>query len=273
MLGVFEESSLLSIALFNLVSAVFVVLLCSGSSFYCLYVKPEYRTWTHKTQAEYPTPQKVKGEILATGWGTLLAHCPFSTTVWLSFRGYGKGFVGYGGYSLPQLLLQQLFFFVFVDFTEFLYHYCGHRFSLMWKAHKAHHQFPNPTPFAVIADETIDQICRSMPMMIYPLLFPANLDLIATQMALYYVYGTYLHCGFELEYPDAHHWLMNTAYNHCAHHAVSIKNKPYYCGFYVKIWDSLFGSVYTGKCFCAKCEFNAGESSLERHKKTFELSI
>lgn len=66
---------------------------------------------------------------------------------------------------------------------------------------------------------------------------------------------------------------------HYAHHAISIKNKPYHTGFFFKLWDQLFGSTWTGvhcsadgrmcahalcladRCFCAKCERDAGRRS------------
>ena len=36
------------------------------------------------------------------------------------------------------------------------------------------------------------------------------------------------------------------------HHAKAIINKPYHTGFFFKIWDQLFGSIYTGECVCCK---------------------
>ncbi len=36
------------------------------------------------------------------------------------------------------------------------------------------------------------------------------------------------------------------------HHAKAIINKPYHTGFFFKIWDQLFGSIYTGECACCK---------------------
>jgi hypothetical protein len=36
------------------------------------------------------------------------------------------------------------------------------------------------------------------------------------------------------------------------HHAKAIIHKPYHTGFFFKIWDQLFGSIYTGECLCCK---------------------
>jgi hypothetical protein len=42
---------------------------------------------------------------------------------------------------------------------------------------------------------------------------------------------------------------------HYLHHAISVKNKPYHTGFFFKLWDQLFGSMYKGECFCVKVCF------------------
>lgn len=55
-------------------------------------------------------------------------------------------------------------------------HRCGHKFKAMWHHHKAHHVFFNPTPFAVIADEYLDQFMRSLPVLIFPMIYPVNMD-------------------------------------------------------------------------------------------------
>jgi hypothetical protein len=44
------------------------------------------------------------------------------------------------------------------------------------------------------------------------------------------------------------------------HHAKAIINKPYHTGFFFKIWDQLFGSIYAGECVC--CKSVCAESSV-----------
>ena len=54
-------------------------------------------------------------------------------------------------------------------------------------------------------------------------------------MLFFYVYGIYLHWGFEADALPADHPIMNTSFQHYAHHAISIKNRPYHTGFYFKV--------------------------------------
>jgi lathosterol oxidase len=77
------------------------------------------------------------------------------------------------------------------DFWEFLYHYGGHTNNTLWSAHKPHHQFFNPSPFAVIADEYLDQFMRALPLLLFPLVMPINMDMIFFEYATFF-YGTFL---------------------------------------------------------------------------------
>ena len=97
-----------------------------------------------------------------------------------------------------------------------------------------------------------------------------NLDtMFMTYIAFFYVYGVYLHSGHEMPWlVDAHNPIVNTSYHHCCHHAVSIKNKPLYTGFFFKIWDRLAGSeLEDSKCMCVSCETKKGNRTLEKWEK------
>jgi len=157
--------------------------------------------------------------------------------------------------------MSSVFFLIWigVDLYEFSYHRIGHTFETFWKIHKPHHRFFNPSPFAVIADEWQDQFARAFPLLALPLIMPMNMDLLFFEFALFfYCYGTYLHWGYEFEWLDAHHPWINTSFQHYCHHAVSVVKKPYHTGFFFKIWDKIAGSCYDERCFCAKCERDAG---------------
>ena len=54
---------------------------------------------------------------------------------------------------------------------------------------------------------------------------------------------------------------------HYCHHAKSLMNKPYHCGFFIKLWDELFKCTYPeDKCFCAECSRAKGERTREAFK-------
>ena len=212
--------------------------------------------------------QMLKGVITAT-------LCP-ALSLWMTHHGYSQAYCGLGpdhglggsnsssvndlansttsvtgpagGFGWSYLAYSFGVIVLASDFFEFFYHWCGHRFDVLWKAHKHHHVFYNPSPFAVIADEYLDQFVRATPLVLLPMAMPINIDLMfAIYAIMFYGYGVYLHCGFEADCLPAHHPIFNTSFQHYAHHAISVKNKPYHTGFFIKIWDQLFGSMYTGE--------------------------
>ena len=177
----------------------------------------------------------------------------------------------YGGlYILASLLIS----WIFSDFYEFFYHRLGHICKPFWSVHKNHHVHYNPTPFAVIADEQLDQFMRALPLLIFPMVMPTNMDMLFTMYGgFFYMYGIYLHWGHEFESLSAHHPWINTSFQHYIHHAKSIMNKPYHTGFFFKVWDKMFDSVWeieskithekNKKCLCANCCRDRGERSQE----------
>jgi len=47
-------------------------------------------------------------------------------------------------------------------------------------------------------------------------------------------------------------------------------NTPYHCGFFLKIWDQMFGALYPTQekgCFCAECARAKGERTEEEWKE------
>lgn len=247
-------------------------MLMSGTCFYLYYCQPSFEKWRWKTNPEFPSPHAVRGEIVQMLKGLVAAtFCP-ALSLHLQKNGLSKGYCGlsdtYGwGYHAMWLLSVSLA----IDLFEYAYHYCGHRMSAFWNVHKHHHHFPNPSPFAVIADEAPDQLVRSAPLVVVPLLVPTNQDLIFFQFAaIFYMYGTYLHWGFESPMLSAHQPYMNTSYHHYMHHALSIKNKPFYMGFYIKLWDHLFGTKMKGPCRCAVCEQVAGRRTQQQYAKVIK---
>eukprot|EP01133_Synstelium_polycarpum_P013000 gene13000-15291_t len=250
------------------VAGLFFITLLSGLVFLRYYVKPTYEMWRWKTNPKYPSPDKVKEEILMMLKGMVTAtFCP-ALALQMAQKGMSKAYCGVGEHGWGYLAVSFLLVWIASDFYEFFYHRMGHKYDFFWNMHKYHHVFYNPSPFAVIADEYVDQLVRSAPLLLFPMLVPINMDMMFLQFGIFfYGFGSYLHWGYEFSYPDAHHPIVNTSFQHYLHHSISIKNKPYHTGFFFKFWDQLFGSTYKGACFCAKCEQAKGERTHEKWLK------
>jgi len=239
----------------------------SGTLFYKYYVNPTFDQWVWKSNPKYPTPQKVRDEIFQMVKGAITGTVLPAAALTLARTGHSKAFCNAErGYTYDLISFAAIW--IGCDFIEWFYHWLGHRFVFMWNFHRAHHVFFNPSPFAVIADEYVDMFCRSSPMLLIPLIFPVNMDLLfGTFAVFFYGYGTYLHWGYESPWLDAHNPIINTSFQHYCHHAVSGRRTVYHTGFFFKIWDQLAGSVYPGECFCARCEQKAGKRTREAFKK------
>jgi len=244
--------------------AFIFVMIMSGFLFWKYYMNPSFETWRFKSNPKYPEPEKVRDEILLMIKGLLTATlCP-TLALFLSQFGYLQVYCGVDRYGVPYLVGTFFLTWIVSDFWEFWYHRQGHVRPSFWNIHKFHHQFYNPSPFAVISDEWMDQLARSILLLVFPLVIPINMDMLFLQYGLFfYGYGCILHWGFEFQNVDAHHPWINTAFQHHLHHAKSINQRPYHTGFFFKIWDQLYGSIWDQECFCAKCSQNKGERTRE----------
>lgn len=245
-----------------------VTIVMSSIIFYFFYVQVSYEKWLKKSNPLFPSPSKVKDEITQMCKGIASATlCP-TISLYLASKGLSKAYCGVHPYGWGYLIFTFFLCWAISDFLEWAYHRWGHSTDLGWSQHKYHHVFYNPSPFSVIADEYVDQFFRASPILLFTLIAPVNIDmLIVLYGVTFYVYGIYLHWGYELDWPDAHHPWINTAFQHYLHHAISAKNLPYHTGFCIKLWDQLWGSVYTKKCFCCKCQVAEGKRTREIYDK------
>jgi lathosterol oxidase len=237
------------------------VVVMSGALFWRYYANPTFASWQRKSNPAYPPVDLVRREVLQTLKGVYTATlCP---AVALHIGSWSKAYGGLGGYGVGWLVASFFVVWIGSDLYEFAYHRLGHTTRFWWRQHKGHHVFFNPSPFSVIADDHVDQLIRSAPLLLFPLVMPVNMDLLfATYGVFFYAYGVYLHQGFEPAWPSAHHPLINTAFQHYVHHAKSTLHRPLHTGFFFKLWDQLAGSVYDEgpeTCLCAGCAVARGE--------------
>jgi len=251
----------------------FMIVNMAAIIFYYFYQHPTYDRWRRKSNPKYPPAEMVRSEIVQMMKGMMTATlCP-SLSLFLAQHGMSKAYCGTndGQYGWGYHLFSFLLIWISVDFFEFFYHRIGHITTFGWTQHKHHHLFYNPTPFAVIADEYLDQFVRASPLLIFPLFMPINIDLMFFQFGLFfYGYGLYLHWGHESDLIDAHNPVLNTAFQHYLHHAIASAGKPYHTGFFFKVWDQLFGSTFKGDCFCAKCEAAKGKRSKDKYAESLK---
>jgi lathosterol oxidase len=160
----------------------------SSLIFYYSYVKITYEKWLKKCNPKYPSAENVRMEIMLMLKGILSGtFCP-SLTLYLMSKQKLKGYCGIDQYGWKYLFISFFLSWLLVDFFQFFYHRMGHTLNLFWNVHKCHHQFFNPTPFSVIAEDYIDQIIGASPLIILPFLVPINIDLLFFQVTILIFY-------------------------------------------------------------------------------------
>jgi len=225
-----------------------------------------FQRWQLKNNPKFPQPRIVQKEIIHMIKGLSVATiCPAFSLVASRFQ-VSNGYCGYD-HEARSIITQALIIFFFTDVYEYLYHWLGHRISLLWSIHKHHHMFYNPTPFAVIADEYLDQFIRTLPMVIIPYFMKTNMDLLFAIFAiLFYGYGVYLHWGYESITLTAHNLIFNTSYHHYTHHKEGGQNTILFTGFFFKLWDQIF-LTNQYNCQCYLCRPKRSKSEFEKITK------
>ena len=100
----------------------------SGPLFYYYYWPGQvtFEKWQYKSNPKFPSPEKVRDEIVQMCKCTLCATlCP-AAAVWLTYRGLGDGFCGTPeGYSWKYHVAMFGVVMIVSDFYEFFYHWCA----------------------------------------------------------------------------------------------------------------------------------------------------
>lgn len=250
------------------------LIVTAGVPFHTHYMNPTYEKWLHKTNKKYPAPAAVRSEAYKSLMGVPFVTisptlCLYMATTGLKVLGLqSKAYCGFGKYGWGYEAFQLVFVLVGTDFFEWMWHNLGHRVDRLWEVHRPHHRFPNPSPFAVIADDPPDEVIRGSPLFWLPFIVPLNLELVLLEFTLLFgAFGVALHTGVDYAIFPVHQKWFNSPYYHHLHHALSTKGEKntYHTGFFFQIWDQMAGTVYKGPCFCSECDAKAGNRTKEAY--------
>ena len=226
-------------------------LTCGGLYLWLHRSKMSQRVGKWRTQRAWPTPKQVKGEVVDGTVSMAMVMVVVSAAFWLGIHGYSGLYADPGEYGLAYIPLSIFGVFVTMEVFEWTFHWACHRNDLLWKVHKHHHRYSNPTAFGVMADQPVDMLVKASPIFFIPFLFPIwDVALIGTFATLNFVYGTYLHAGFDFSFmPSPHSRYLVSAWHHNEHHAGSL---DYNYGFFTGFMDLIFKTRYTPSDKAAK---------------------
>ncbi len=226
-------------------------LICGG--LYLLLQRSRFagRARRFKTQMQPTRSRQVRGEIFdGTLSMTMVMGC-VALSFWFSYHGYNKLYASPGEYPLWAIPLSVVGVFLVMEIFEWAFHWACHRNDWLWQVHKHHHRYSNPTPFGVMADQPVDMFIKASPIIWIPFLFPIlDVALIGTFASMNFLYGTYLHAGYDPPWmPSPHSRFMLSAWHHNEHHAGSLDHNY---GFFTGFMDILAGTRLTPSDKAAK---------------------
>lgn len=201
------ESFLLTWVLLTLfANSVFALL--SSYTFYtwCWPTQVSYEKWRRMSSPKFPTPEKVRDDIIQASRVICCATmCP-TLAFWLYAKGVAGPITQYGSLGSPLEYDWRYNLFTFVllwfglDFWELAYHHIGHRFQCTWTWRHDRESF-TPTMFSVCTDA----FCRALPLALFPFVMPANLDVLFFVFVVLFCGASVNHqCGNAMQWPIAH---------------------------------------------------------------------
>jgi len=188
---------------------------------------------------------------LATAWNeyrdgvisSLGTSFNVSLSMYLCSNGLNNMVYNVADMSLSQHVLSLFGIWLITEVFEWSFHYASHNTKFLWHYHKKHHLYPNPSPLTVFSDDPLDMWVKSSPMLWIPLLFPVyDVTLFAWFTFVNFIYGVYLHSGYEPSFlPSRHSKYLVSSWHHNVHH---MKNVNGNFGFFTLFLDRIFGTYY-----------------------------
>jgi len=197
-----------------------------------------------KTQPAAPRRSQVRGELRDGVLSMSAVMVVVALSFWMGQHGYSRLYADPGEYGFAYIGLSIFFVFLTMEVFEWAFHWACHHDDRLWKVHRHHHRYSNPTPLGVMADHPIDMLVKASPILWVPLIFPIwDVALVGTFATLNFLYGTYLHGGFDPPFmPSPHSRFLVSAWHHNEHHAGSMKHN---FGFFTGFMDLAFGTRLT----------------------------
>jgi sterol desaturase/sphingolipid hydroxylase (fatty acid hydroxylase superfamily) len=149
----------------------------------------------------------------------------------------------YGDYSALIPLLDAAVLFIAMDFAMYVFHRIAHHPLVYDLAHRTHHVYESPRPLTLFVLNPMEVLGFGALWLLVLLLYASSIEGILAYLGFNLAFGLVAHLGVE---PAPGSWLrlpilryVSTSTFHAGHHADRFHNY----GFYLLVWDRLFGTL------------------------------
>jgi sterol desaturase/sphingolipid hydroxylase (fatty acid hydroxylase superfamily) len=149
----------------------------------------------------------------------------------------------HGEYGALTVLLDSAVLFVAMDFSMYMFHRIAHLPLFYPLAHRTHHQYESPRPMSLFVLNPLEVIGFGTLWLVVVAVYTSSIEGILVYLTLNLVFGMVGHLGVE---PAPAAWVrtpvlryFSTSTFHAEHHG----SVHYNYGFYLVVWDRLFGTL------------------------------
>lgn len=154
-----------------------------------------------------------------------------------------------------------LYVLMITDFLGWVYHYASHKVPSLWELHKLHHSAKVLTPFTTFRDHPLlSLMVRALNYMILGVVFAITRYVLNVPVSEYIFYGMNIfafsinlfgglltHSNIKLQWPKPLAMLVVSPHNHQVHHSDQEVHYDKNFGFWLAIWDVMFGTFHYAK--------------------------
>jgi len=237
-----------------LVSIFWYYLIC-GILYLILTLDDRWRIY--RTQLRMPDRRTLWGEIYHGTVSCLAASLSITLNIWCYQHGWSRMTTRYDQLSFGEHLEYSFWVWAITEVYQWWYHKMCHHWQILWRFHRFHHLYSNPTPFTVLCDHPVDMFFKSSPLFWIPLIIPVwDVTLYGWYGFVHLIYGAYLHSGYEIPWlpSKTSRWFVSS-WHHNVHHSLNIPKN--FC-FYTRILDVLFDTNYDYEPQMPQEQFSSG---------------
>lgn len=226
-----------------LLEAALLVMFANTAMFFVALVAGEYLVKLFAAHRITPAPEPVTTAEVVLAAACVVLNGLVAVAGVILWREDFIRLRQYGDYSTLLVLVDAVVLFVAMDLLMYCFHRAAHLPLFYPIAHSTHHLYNRPRPLSLFVLHPVEVIGFGGLWLIVLVAYSSSIEGILIYLTLNLAFGLIGHLGVE---PAPGGWVrmpglrfVSTSTFHAEHHS----DRGHNYGFYLLIWDSLFGTL------------------------------